>query len=92
MHRPCSDRIGHRAPVNNFKPAALMFHEAGAALHPIPIVAVQDALDVTHFGPVDVTTDNPVVAPALCFASDGMLEAHNLVHGMLDLSSKKPWQ
>ena len=47
-------------PLQQFEVAAVMRLQGGAALHPVAVVAVQGAVDLAHFGTVDVADKSPL--------------------------------
>ena len=50
-------------PFIEFQSSIQVLDQRAATLDPIAIVAVQDAIDVSHLGAVNMATDHPVVAP-----------------------------
>ena len=59
--------------------------QRGAALHPVAVVAVEDAVDVAHLGMVDVAADHAVDAAPARFARERLLEVADEADGVLDL-------
>ena len=51
-----------------------MLDQSGAALHPIAVVIIFDALDIAELGGMDVAADNAVDAARACRLGDHFLE------------------
>src|SRR5689334_21097306 len=55
-------------PFDDLQPAVAMLDQRGAALHPVAVIAIEDAVDLLDLGLVDVAADDAVQAasPGLC--------------------------
>ena len=51
-----------------------MLDQGGAALHPVAVVAVEDAVDLADLGLVDVAADDAVDAAPAGLVGDRVLE------------------
>ena len=71
-------------PVDQLEAAVEMLDKRGAALHPVPIVAVQDTTDLADFRVMNVAADHPVQAATAGLVSDGIGEGADELHGVLD--------
>ena len=71
-------------PLDDLEPAVAMLDQGGAALHPVAIVAVEDAVDDLDLGLVDVAAHHAVEAAALGFLRHRMLEVADELDRVLD--------
>ena len=71
--------------MNDFETAVVVLHEGGAAFHPVPVVAVQDAVDVFDHGMMDVAADDPVGVVFAGQARDGAFVIVDERNRVLDL-------
>ena len=72
-------------PVHDAQAAVEILDQRGAALHPVAVVAVEDAVDVADLGVMDVAADHAVDAAPARLAGDGVLEVGDELHRVLDL-------
>src|SRR5688572_3685336 len=71
-------------PLDDLEPAVAMLHQRGAALDPVAIVAIEDAVDGLDLGLVDVAAHHAVKAAALGFLRHRMLEVADELDRVLD--------
>ena len=69
---PRRDLVG---PVEDFHPAVEMLDQRGAAFDPVAVVVICDAVDLAHFGGVDMPADHAVDAARAGRLRDDFLEA-----------------
>ena len=69
----------------NLEAAVGMFHQSGAAFHPIAVVAVQNAVDVSGFRVMDVAGNHAIEAAASGLTRQSMLEVRNERRGVFHL-------
>ena len=62
-------------------PAVMMFHQSRAALHPVPIIHIGNAVNVADFGHVNMPAYGAVKAFALAVAGHLILEGMDVIHG-----------
>lgn len=62
-----------------------MLDQRGAAFDPVAIIAVDDAIDCTDVGGMDVAADNAIGAPALGLGDNGNLIVADVFDRVLDL-------
>jgi len=66
-----------------------MFHQRGEALHPVAVIAVQNAVHFAHFRLVDMAADHAVVIAAPGFVDDDLLiggnEGNRVLHLVLEI-------
>jgi hypothetical protein len=80
----CDDGGGVR-PMDDFHPAVGLFNQRRAAFDPIPVIAVQNAVDLANFGMVDMTADDAVRLPLLGLVGNGLFEATDEFNRVLHL-------
>jgi len=56
-----------------------------AALDPVAVVAIEDAVDGADLGVMDVSAHHTIDAATACFARDGLLVVVDELDGVLDL-------
>lgn len=61
-----------------------MLHQGGAALHPIPVVEIGDAVDLAHLGLVDMAADHAVDPASARFLGQAAFEGVDELQGVLD--------
>src|SRR5580658_3077676 len=61
-------------PIDQFHAAVVMLNECRAAFDPVAIVHVHDAVDLAHFGVVDVAADHAVETAAARLGGQSGLE------------------
>ena len=72
----------------------MMFHQSGAAFHPITVVHVDNAIYGLDLGMMDVATDHAVVAFFLAIGSEipfkFKYEIYSLFHAMFEIAAQAP--
>ena len=68
--------------VEDLQPAVVMLHHGGAALHPVPVVHIEDAVDLPHLGMMDVTADHPVHPTPPGFLGHSVFEVVDELEGV----------
>ena len=63
----------------------MVFDQRRATLDPVACVAIQRTLDIAHFGPVNMTTNDTLMTPASCFVCHRHFELGDVVKDLLDL-------
>lgn len=74
-----------RRPVDQLQPSVLMLDEGGAALDPVSIVQVFDAVNRSHFGVVGMAAHDAVEAAAASLVRERDLETVDGFDRSLDL-------
>ena len=72
-------------PAQNLHMAAGIFDKGAAAFNPVSVVQVEDIADPADFGMMDVTADHAIDAAPGGLVGDDLLEAGNVLGGVLDL-------
>ena len=72
-------------PVNEFKTAVEMFDKSRAAFHPVPVIAVSDAVDLANFGVMDMAADNAVNTSVQRYVGEGVFKVRDKFDGILHL-------
>ena len=72
-------------PVDDAQAAVEILDQRGAALDPVAVVAVEDAVDGADLGVMDVAAHHAVDAAAARFARHRVLVVVDELHGVLDL-------
>ena len=72
--------MGHQAQIT-----VEILHQSRAIFDPIAIVAVQGAVNVSNFGPVDMTADDAVVTPTSSLRGQRLLKGRDERDRILDL-------
>ena len=67
----------------------MVFDQGSHAFHPITIVAIQNAIYVTHLGTVDMAAHNPLVTTLLRLARHGTLKISHVIQGTFDFMLEK---
>lgn len=73
-------------PLQEFETAVDMLHQCSEAFHPVPIIAIQDAVDFPHFRTMDMSADHALVPAPACLCRYSHLEIHHVVERFLDLA------
>ncbi len=63
----------------------MMFHQRRTAFHPIPVVAVQGAIDIANFRVVDMPTNNAVDLALFGNVGKGRLKVSDKLDRVFDL-------
>lgn len=83
-----------RCPPYQFKLAVLVFNQGGSALYPVAIIAIQNAIDVAHFGVMDMSTNDPLKPPTSGFRGHGRFKVIHigqcLFHPALEVRRQGP--
>lgn len=58
-------------PADDLQPAVEMLHQGGAAFDPVAIVAIEDIVEPTNLGGVNVTANHAIHAATARFGDDG---------------------
>ena len=70
--------------MNKFQPPVQVLDQRAAAFDPVAVVAIQDAINLTHLGAVNVAADNALVATALGLLRNRHLKICHVIQGRLD--------
>lgn len=62
-----------------------MLHQRGEALHPVAVIAIQNAVHFAHFRLVDMAADHAVVIAPPGFIDDHLFIGGNEGNGVLHL-------
>ena len=71
--------------MQQLEPTVQVFHQGRAAFHPITVVAIQNALDVTYLCVVDMAAHHPLVTLATCLLGHRSFEVTDEVDRLFDL-------
>src|SRR6185436_12470989 len=71
-------------PAQDAQTTLEILDEGGAALDPVAVVAIENALDGSYLGVMDVAAYHAVDAAAARLAGDGALVVADVLHGILD--------
>src|ERR1700733_13882212 len=75
-----------RRPIDQLKLTIVMFHQGGAALHPVAVVEIQYTLHLAHFRVVDVAAHDAVEPTATRFVGERRFVAIDSLARFLDLA------
>src|SRR5882724_10689181 len=73
-----------RLPVDDLQLPGVELHERREALHPVAVVAIEDAADVADLRLVDVAADDAVEGAPARLVRQGVLEIADVAHRVLD--------
>ena len=77
--------LARLAAVDDLEPAIVVLDERGERLHPVAIVAIKHAIDVTDLGVVDMPAHHAIGPAPPGLARHRHLEVADVAHGTLDL-------
>ena len=72
-------------PVNQFNFSIQMFDKRSPAFHPVTIVAIFDAANITNFSMMDVSTNYTVILLAACFLRNRFFKGGDVTDRLFDL-------
>ncbi len=71
-----------------------MLHQRRAALDPVTVITIENAIDIAHLCMVDMTADNPIHAAPAGFARDRTFKLANklyrVFHFVFQISGERP--